>query len=335
MSIEKTKHLKPLIKYPGGKEKELPVIFDNLPSSFVDYYEPFVGGGSVHMAMNGRQHFVNDKSKDLIDFYLALKKQDKNVLGDIKSINSSWKNMNKVILNHKDELVGIYKNDTPNNKNILDFIENNYSELRSILNGLDIDDELFKSGLKKQVPAKFNRMRKLSAKVGSLPEDDLFPNITTAFMASLYSYYRAIYNSNRGIKSPCQVALYVFLRRFAYSGMFRFNPKGEFNVPYGGMGYNDNYLDTRIAYWTSLELIKHFEKTTVEAMDFLDFLRLHSPKEDDFMFLDPPYDTEFSTYDKNEFGKDEQRRLADYLLNECRCKWMMVIKNTDFIRSLY
>lgn len=53
------------------------------------------------------------------------------------------------------------------------------------------------------------------------------------------------------------------------------------------------------------------------------------------MFLDPPYDSEFSTYAKNEFGKEDQRRLARYLIDECRGKWLMVIKDTPFIRSLY
>lgn len=28
-------------------------------------------------------------------------------------------------------------------------------------------------------------------------------------------------------------------------------------------------------------------------------------------------------------------RLADYLINRCKAKWMLVIKNTDFIHNLY
>jgi DNA adenine methylase len=53
------------------------------------------------------------------------------------------------------------------------------------------------------------------------------------------------------------------------------------------------------------------------------------------MFLDPPYDTTFSEYDKNEFGLDDQRRLANYLINECPCRFLLIIKKTDFINSLY
>ena len=54
----------------------------------------------------------------------------------------------------------------------------------------------------------------------------------------------------------------------------------------------------------------------------------------DFIFLDPPYDSNFSTYSQNDFTKDDQKRLADYLL-KCKAKWLLVIKNTEFIYSLY
>ena len=53
------------------------------------------------------------------------------------------------------------------------------------------------------------------------------------------------------------------------------------------------------------------------------------------MFLDPPYDTEFSTYAKNTFGQADQQRLAIYLKNECPCFFMLIIKKTPFVEELY
>ena len=38
---------------------------------------------------------------------------------------------------------------------------------------------------------------------------------------------------------------------------------------------------------------------------------------------------------KNTFDKNDQERLADYLKQECDCFFMLIIKNTDFILSLY
>ena len=70
-------------------------------------------------------------------------------------------------------------------------------------------------------------------------------------------------------------------------------------------------------------------------MDFEDFLKTTKPGVNDIVFLDPPYDSEFSTYAQNAFTRDDQRRLAEYLINECKAKWMMIIKYTDFIFDLY
>ena len=55
----------------------------------------------------------------------------------------------------------------------------------------------------------------------------------------------------------------------------------------------------------------------------------------DFIFLDPPYDTEFNTYARNTFDKADQKRLADYLQSECEAKFMLIIKSTPYILSLY
>jgi DNA adenine methylase len=55
---------------------------------------------------------------------------------------------------------------------------------------------------------------------------------------------------------------------------------------------------------------------------------------DDFIFLDPPYDTDFSSYEGNIFDKNDQTRLADIIIG-LPAKWIMIIKDTDFISSLY
>ena len=130
-------------------------------------------------------------------------------------------------------------------------------------------------------------------------------------------------------------ALFYFIRNFCYSGMFRYNGKGEFNVPYGGIAYNSKMLSKKLQYYRSQRLLDHFRNTQIYNLDFEQFLRVHNPTEDDFVFLDPPYDSEFSTYAQNEFSQVDQARLAYYMINECRAKWMLVIKNTDFIYNLY
>ena len=67
------KSLTPLIKYPGGKTSELPIIVEYLPKEFKSYIEPFVGGGAVYFHLNQENNFINDKSEELMLLYEYVK----------------------------------------------------------------------------------------------------------------------------------------------------------------------------------------------------------------------------------------------------------------------
>ena len=125
------------------------------------------------------------------------------------------------------------------------------------------------------------------------------------------------------------------MRDLAYSGMFRFNSRNAFNDPYGGMSYNAKNFINQLILIKDEKIIEHFQNSTINQGDFYDFFKKYEPSQNDFIFLDPPYDSEFSNYEGNDFSKKDQERLAEYLIKECKGKWMMVIKNTDFIYSLY
>lgn len=128
---------------------------------------------------------------------------------------------------------------------------------------------------------------------------------------------------------------FYFIREYCYSSMFRYNSNGEFNVPYGGISYNRKNFQRKIDYIKSKELQSHFVNTDIYNLDFEEFLDKIKLTKNDFIFLDPPYDTDFSSYVNNAFDRQDQERLANYLINKCPAKFMLVIKNTDFISDLY
>ena len=77
-----------------------------------------------------------------------------------------------------------------------------------------------------------------------------------------------------------------------------------------------------------------FDGTDIYCTDFEDFLDNIELNSDDFMFLDPPYDTDFSNYEGKDFTKKDQERLAE-ALKKTKAQFILVIKNTEFIYSLY
>ncbi|ADI63882.1 DNA adenine methylase [Trichormus azollae] len=69
--------LKSPLRYPGGKQKAIPQIAHYLPSTFKEFREPFVGGGSVFFHVS-QQHpsmpcWVNDLNPELFYFWHQVK----------------------------------------------------------------------------------------------------------------------------------------------------------------------------------------------------------------------------------------------------------------------
>ncbi len=343
IKIDYSNQLKPIIKWPGGKEKELPHIKRNAPERFENYYEPFVGGGSVYTAFDAKKSFINDKSIELINLYKYIATQDTGFYEWISGIISSWNNVLTFVENNR-HLCKSYKQfrineiDEEGIKPLMhSFVYSNSDSLQLIIPAIfEWHRDFFITEVEKCLVHKFKRMKKIESERTTIPENNIFDNIETAFTSAMYTYFRALYNDKQ-LKSNIELstALFVFLRNYAYSGMFRYNDNGDFNVPYGGISYNHKTMTTKINYYRSPELLHHLSKTTIDNLDFEDFFNKYQPTEDDFVFLDPPYDTEFSTYAQNEFTKDDQKRLADYLCNQCRAKWQLVIKYTPYIYSLY
>ena len=67
------KILKPMIKYRGGKSKEISFFEDYFPCDYSRYIEPFLGGGAVFFYLNPRKAIVNDINPRLIQFYKSIK----------------------------------------------------------------------------------------------------------------------------------------------------------------------------------------------------------------------------------------------------------------------
>ena len=180
-------------------------------------------------------------------------------------------------------------------------------------------------------------MRKIEMEKADLVYDDIVANIESSLKSAFYTHFRMLMNDREelGISKEFATAIYFFIRQVCYSSMFRYNKDGKSNVPYGGISYNRKSFASKIDYYQNADVIKHLADTIIGNMDFYDFMRKYKPQKNDFVFLDPPYDSEFSTYAKNEFGKEDQARLADYLIKECEANFMIVIKNTEYIASLY
>jgi len=337
-------HLHPFIKWAGGKEKELNNILPEIPCEFKRYIEPFVGGGAVFFALNHPQNIINDKSKELIDLYKSIKESDSEFFIYLNKIYNNWLLLEKLVINNSDFFIKNYllfsdnKIDKNNFENrILDFIIHNAASFNGILSStFNVNIENFIYEIKKNFFRKTKRMKNIEYKKGKLNNEDILKNIETAFKSAYYMHFRYLYNNiNKfNIGLPFATAIFYFIREYCYASMFRYNKQGKFNVPYGGISYNRKGFKKKIEYIKSQKLTNYLQKTKIYNLDFEEFLEKVKPQKEDFIFLDPPYDTDFSNYLGMSFVVNDQRRLAEYLY-KTEANFMLVIKNTDLIRNLY
>lgn len=338
------KKLSPLLKWPGGKDRELKHFKHLFPKHFNGFYEPFIGGGAVYFSLSNHHTFyINDKSKELITFYNLVKEQNTKFFNSLIAINQSWINIDALKELYKTFYIKTYidfSSDFKSEEETISIIEKylieKEDEFKKLL-AFDIKKEIFLQEIKKSIISKIKRMKDIEKKKHKLPEEDILDNILGSIKNAFYMYIRNLYNNIEEYKLQNEFSsvLFYFIRMYTYSGMFRYNKAGKFNVPYGGIGYNKKNMDKKIDYFQNKYLIEHFNKTEIFEEDFEEFFNKTTPKDEDFIFLDPPYDSEFSTYAKNTFGKDDQKRLAMYLIEKCNAKWMLVIKNTELISTLY
>jgi len=342
--VIRAERLPSLLKWAGGKEQELRYILPMIPP-FHRYYEPFVGGGAVFFSIQAEMKFINDKSSELISLYRMVAEKNSEFFQTLNGLLYEWRRLSQFVDSHAAELMSMYKaysmDEYPSGKMreiIFEFVlryaeDFNYMFTRCI----EQKSENFLREINRNLVSKTTRMKHLENKKGKLPDSDIVANMESALKSAFYMHLRHLYNHTNvyGISPGSATAIFFLVRENAYASMFRYNGRGEFNVPYGGISYNRKDLARKIAYMQSAELQQHFTNTVIENMDFEVFLQKYTPEANDFIFLDPPYDSEFSTYTQNTFDKRDQERLAHYLLNRCAAKFMLVIKNTPTIFNLY
>ena len=225
--------LTPLIKYPGGKEKELNYILPSLPNKINRYYEPFVGGGAVYFSIKADEYFINDKSDELILLYKMVKDQNDEFFEKLEAIEYNWNIISKVVDHHEKKLVDIYfdyKAGTLNKQQlgdkITEFVLTNTEEFNGLLTtNFNYQIENFVLELCKSIKNKMTRMYKLEKEKGTLTYEDIVLNIESSLKAAFYTHFRMLMNYKKelGISDEFSTAIYFFIRQVCYSSMFRYN----------------------------------------------------------------------------------------------------------------
>ena len=251
--------MRPMIKYRGGKSKEIAHFMEHIPDYHGRYIEPFFGGGAFFFHLEPQGAIINDINAQLMEFY-------RGVANDYERVHRELSQLERQYVANRAEFDRL-KALTPNQR-VEDRNEDLYYSLRDMFNGL--------------APSQY-----------------------------------------------CPATLYYFINKTAYSGMIRYNARGEYNVPFGR--YKN--FNTEFVTEGHSALLRNTEILNVDYNEV--FQRAEA---DDFMFLDPPYDCIFSDYGNEEyrdgFNEDSHRLLA-MRFRQLNCRALMVIGRTPLTEQLY
>ncbi len=141
-------------------------------------------------------------------------------------------------------------------------------------------------------------------------------------------YYskRELYNTRKEEQSG-QAALFIFLNRTCFNGLYRVNRKNEYNVPMG------SYKRSTICDKENiLAVSKVLQKVEILCGDYEETLNLADKST--LFYFDPPYKplsetSSFNSYAKDEFNDGEQIRLRDFChkLDVLNHSW--ILSNSD------
>lgn len=142
-----------------------------------------------------------------------------------------------------------------------------------------------------------------------------------------YYYSKREQFNERDSNLVTQSALFIFLNRTCFNGLYRVNRKNKFNVPIG------SYKRPRICDEDNLRAVsKAIEKVTFLNGDFEEVLQSVEGKA--VFYLDPPYKplsatSSFTAYAKGPFDDEEQKRLKSFCdtLDAKGYKW--ILSNSD------
>jgi len=141
-------------------------------------------------------------------------------------------------------------------------------------------------------------------------------------------YYekRSLFNSRKSNQTS-QSALFIFLNRTCFNGLYRVNRKNEFNVPIG------SYKTPQICNEENLLAVsKVLQKVEILNGDFSETIKYAD--KNTFFYFDPPYKplnetSSFNSYAKDEFDDEEQIRLKEFCEELDKKGHQWILSNSD------
>ena len=149
------------------------------------------------------------------------------------------------------------------------------------------------------------------------------------YINTLEEYRNIIHILNTGQyqNSIEQAAIFYYLNKTAFSGTWRVNSKGAFNVGYGYYP-NDTYKNL------TDEFIPILKRTEICNKDYKEVIDNYKNNGEAFIFFDPPYLDCDTLYTSSQKFENIYKHIYEFM-RKCKCKTMLVVKENQYILDTF
>lgn len=158
--------------------------------------------------------------------------------------------------------------------------------------------------------------------------DDAFENSAVAYKRLKDGFNDMVPDRKNAVK---RAALFIFLNKHGYNGLWRVNSKGKFNVPFG------RYTKRSLPSASSIHLFSAMlRQVTILNTDFENAVK--TARKGDFIYFDPPYQplsktAQFTGYNCRGFSLDDQVRLAG-VVNKLAKKGVQIMLSNSKVQEI-
>jgi DNA adenine methylase len=217
---------------------------------------------------------------------------------------------------------------------LLSYVKNGIIKIHGNIYAYDLNEPLIYiyKNIQTNHTELYNEIQKIIIEFNSCGDGEINrtpKNIDEAKIAKENYYYwiRTEYNKLNltDKKTPKGSAMFIFLNKTCFRGVFRVGPKG-FNVPYG------HYKNPEIINQEHLnEIHQLIQNVIFECCDFN--TTLNNVELNDYVYLDPPYapetNTSFVGYTENGFNIDNHNNLFKLIHKLTETNKKMMLSNAD------
>ena len=224
---------------------------------------------------------------------------------------------------------------------LLSQVDDGKIKVAGTINAYDINEPLIYvyKNIQTQHTEVYAILQTLIGELNACPNEGVLnrkPATMEEAMLSKENYYywcRTRYNklSVEEKRTTLGSALFIFLNKTCFRGVFRVGPNG-FNVPYG------HYKNPEVVNKEHLEEVHRLiQNVRFECMDFVS--SMNQVAVDDYVYLDPPYAPETATsfvgYTENGFGIEKHNQLFARIheLTEKKARFMMSNADVELVRT--